>query len=256
MESSLVKEIKVGIFAVVGVVLFCLSIILLGGDKWFFTSTYQLKVRLPQVQGLGTGSVVSLTGVPVGNIDSVNFLPQSSDVEVVLSVNENVQHRITEGSKASVKTQGALGDKYVYIEPGPSDAKPLLDGAIQASDNTPDFLDLIASKGAEMGEIVNVIKEVRILFENINRDQRSARFAANMVEATDEMTKFMKEARGAIAPMTSVMKKIDAGQGTLGALINDPSLHQRLSSFFGEAPRNRFLKPLIRDSIQTNEQKK
>ena len=107
-----------------------------------------------------------------------------------------------------------------------------------------------------MGEIVNVIKEVRILFENINRDQRSARFAANMVEATDEMTKFMKEARGAIAPMTSVMKKIDAGQGTLGALINDPSLHQRLSSFFGEAPRNRFLKPLIRDSIQTNEQKK
>jgi phospholipid/cholesterol/gamma-HCH transport system substrate-binding protein len=50
------------------------------------------------------------------------------------------------------------------------------------------------------------------------------------------------------------MKKIDRGQGTLGALVNDSSLHNRLSRLLGASPRNQFLKPIIRDSIQTHEQ--
>ncbi len=264
MDSNLAKEIKVGIFAVIGVVLFCISIILLGGDKFFFTSRYRLNLRLPQAQGLGVGSVVTVAGLPVGNVESIHFVPQSSEVELTLGLNAEYQSKVTEGSKAVVKTQGALGDKYIYIEPGPMTAKPLLDGALLEADRTPDLLDIVASKGAEIGEIVNVIREVRILFENINKDERSSRLMANMVEASGEMATFLKEGRetfrlmrqDTLVPLASVMKKIDNGQGTLGALVNDPSLHQRLGTYLGETPRNRFLKPIIRDSIQTNEEKK
>lgn len=264
MESSLAKEVKVGIFAVIGVVLFCVSVILLGGDKFFFASRYQLKLRLAQVQGIGVGSVVTIQGFPVGNVESIDFVPGSTEVELTLGLNESMQSKVTEGSKAIVKTQGALGDKYIYIEPGPTTAKPLADGGVLEADKTPDFIDILASKGAEMGEIVNVIKEVRILFENINKDERSAKTMANLAEASGELTLFLREGRetfrtlrqDTLPPLASVMKKLDNGQGTLGALINDRSIHTRLGAFLGEAPRNRFLKPLLRESIQTNEEKK
>ncbi|NJL23734.1 MAG: MCE family protein [Calothrix sp. SM1_5_4] len=264
MKKHTSHEIKVGIFVAVGIALFCLSVILLGGDRFFLSHTYSLKVRLPQVQGLARGSVVSLSGVPVGNIDRIDFIPGSMDVEVTMSVEQGVQSRITEGSKAAVKTQGALGDKYIFIEPGPMGGTPLKDGAIVETDKTPDILDLIASKGQEFGEVVEVIKEVRKLFQNMNHDGRSGKLMSNLVESSDQFGKLMGEARetfrllrnDVVVPMSSVMKKIDNGQGTLGALINDPSLHSRLSGFLGETPRNRFLKPLIRDSIQTNEQRK
>ncbi len=264
MQNIMSKEVKVGIFAATGVVLFCLSVVLLGGDKFFFTSSYYLKIRVPQAQGLGKGSVVTLTGVPIGNVRSVSFSEGSSEVELTVSIERKLQSRITEGSLASIKTQGALGDKYIYIQPGPANAKPLADGALLETDRTPDFIDVISSKGAEMGEIVEVIKEVRLMFQNINRDNRSEKLMANMVESTAELTKTMNEAREtfrymrneALPPLASVMKKIDKGQGTLGALINDPSLHNRLSNMLGESPRNNFLKPLIRESIQTNEQKR
>ncbi len=59
-----------------------------------------------------------------------------------------------------------------------------------------------------------------------------------------------------LVPMSSVMKKVDKGQGTLGALVNDPSFYNRMMGFVGDSPRNKFLKPIIRDSIQTSEQKK
>lgn len=264
MDSNLNHQIKVGIFTLAGIILFCLSVILLGGDKMFFTAKYKLRVHLPQVQGLARGSVVTVSGLQIGNVDEVRFLDGSNDVEVVMSVEKSVRTRITEGSMAVVKTQGALGDKYVYISPGPLGGKPLEDGALIETDKTPDFLDLIASKGAEMGEIVEVIKEVRLLFHNINNENRSARLMNNLVEVTGEMKSTMAEARDTfrlmrtetIQPLSSVLKKVDNGQGTLGALVNDPSLHSRIQSFFGDAPRNKFLKPLIRESIQTHEEKK
>ncbi len=150
------------------------------------------------------------------------------------------------------------------MEPGPATAAVLPDNGMVITDTTPDFLDLIASKGAEMGEIVNVIKEVRVLFENINKDGNSRKLVTNLVTASEEFGSTMREARETFrvmrsetfAPMASIMKKVDRGDGTLGALVNDPSLHNRISNFFGEQPRNKFLKPMIRDSIQTNEQKK
>jgi len=263
METTLNHQIKVGIFTAIGIVLFCLSVILLGGDKFLFANRYNLKVRLPQVQGLGKGSVVSLKGVPVGNIEGIVFVPDSTDVEVTLGIEDGVKGRITKGSIASIKTQGALGDKYVYIEPGPRDAAPLASGSLLDNDKTPDFLDIIASKGSELGEVVEVIKEVRTMFQNINHEGRSARLMNNLVESSGEMAKTMQETREtmrmlrqeAIVPLASVMQKLDRGQGTLGALINDKSLHNRLTEMVGSSPRNKFLTPLIRESIQTNEAK-
>ncbi len=64
-------------------------------------------MRLPQVQGLGVGSIVSLSGVPVGNIRGIGFIEGSSEVEVTMSVDAAMRSRITEGTKAMVKTQGA-----------------------------------------------------------------------------------------------------------------------------------------------------
>src|SRR5262245_48778458 len=110
--------------------MFCVSVILLGGDKFFLKTTYELKVRLPQVQGLGRGSVVSVVGVPVGNVRDIQFIPGSTDVDVLVSLEASVYDRITEGSKATVKTQGALGDKYIYIDPGPLGGKPLKPGSV------------------------------------------------------------------------------------------------------------------------------
>lgn len=264
MESTSRHELKVGVFTAAGILLFCLSIILLGGDKMLFSRMYKLKVNLPQVQGLAKGSVVTLSGLQIGNVDDVRFTTGSNDVEVQISVELKVKPRITEGSVATVKTQGALGDKYIYITPGPAGGKPLEEGATLETDKAPDIIDLISSKGSQMGEIVEVIKELNILLQNLNYENRSARLMSNLVDVSGEMKSVMAEARDtfrlikteAIQPLSSVIKKVDRGEGTLGALVNDPSLHNRLQGFLGDAPRNKFLKPLIRDSIQTNEQKK
>ncbi len=256
MESTKRSEIKVGLFALTGVILFCVSIILLGGDKWILKRTYALKVMLPQVQGLAKGSVVSLSGVPIGNVTELDFKADSNEVEVTVKIDQGAQARITKGSMATIKTQGALGDKYIFIQPGPFGAPALQEGEMLETDRSPDFLDIMAAKGAEFGEVVNVIKEMRILLEGINKDGDGRHLISNLASAAYEARETLKIVRTeTLVPLNSVMRKLDAGQGTLGALINDPSLHNRLLGIVGSNQRNQFLKPLIRESIQTYEKK-
>jgi phospholipid/cholesterol/gamma-HCH transport system substrate-binding protein len=250
METSLSKEIKVGIFAGLGVLAFLISIILLGGDKLFLRSTYRLRVDLTDVQGLARGSVVTLEGVPAGNIHALRFMPGSKMIEVTMDLDTSYRNRITEGSKASVKTQGALGDKYIYIEAGPLDGPVLANNALLESGGEGDLLDVLTKKGADLAKIIEVIKEVRDLLHAINENGRSAKLMQNLVSDSEDLKVVLAETRKPIAKLDSILSKIDRGDGTLGALVNDPSLHNRLMQILGGSQRNKFLTPMIRESIK------
>ncbi len=272
MERQFAMEFKVGLFVIVGLIVFMLSILLLGGDQMFLTSTFQLKARFPQVQGLSQGSVVSLAGLPIGNIKAIEFEQGSRNLIVILDVDQEFQNRITEGATAAVKTQGALGDKYVFIEPGPLQAPPLKDGQFIKVNNEGDFIDVITEKTKDLSNIVDVVNEVHILLKALNQNGHSALFMTQMIDTIRETKVFLREARGLVADirgdnekdaklkaslthLSNILEKVDKGEGSLGALINDPSLHERLVSILGEKPRNKFLKPLIRDSIRKSEAK-
>lgn len=273
MESSIRSEIKVGIFVIVGLIILLLSILLLGGDQMFLANTYQLKAKFEEVQGLAKGSVVSLAGLPVGNVKNLEFAPGTMQLIVTLDIDQEFQNRITEGSLASVKTQGALGDRYVFIEPGPLEGNPLPKGAEVPTSDTGDLMEVISERSKDLANIVDVINETHTLLKAVNHEGRSALMMQNMVAATGEMKTFMNEARGlvkdlrgrnenegklkqSLTHLSNILEKVDRGDGTLGAIVNDPALHDKLMTLLGETPRNRFLKPLIRDTIQRNEDAK
>lgn len=253
MEVTLSKEIKVGIFAGLGLIAFLTSIILLGGDRVFFKSTYNLRVQFEDVQGLSRGSVVSLEGVPIGNVHSMQFIPKSKKIEVLMDIDTEFRHRITQGSVASVKTQGALGDKYIYIASGALDAQPLADNALVETSDEGDFLDMITKKGAEFGQVIDAFKEVKELLHQMNTENRMGHLMQNLVSDTADLKTVLNEVKKPVAKLDNILTKIDRGDGTLGALINDPTLHHKLVQLFGGNQRNKFLTPMIRESIKESE---
>lgn len=253
MEVTLSKEIKVGLFAGLGLIAFLTSIILLGGDRVFFKSSYGLRVQFEDVQGLSRGSVVSLEGVPVGNVRSMQFIPKSKKIEVAMDIDSEFRHRITAGSIASVKTQGALGDKYIYIQSGALDAQPLADNALVETSEEGDLLDMITKKGAEFGQVLDAFKEVKELLRQMNSENRMGRLMQNMVADSAEIKNVLNDVKKPVAKLDSILTKIDRGDGTLGALINDPTLHHKLVQLFGGNTRNKFLTPMIRESIKESE---
>lgn len=264
METSRWNEIKVGLFVACGTGLLLLSIILLGGDRAFLNSSIKLRFHLKTVQGITGGSIVSLAGVNVGNVNKITFIPGKDLLEVEATIDRTFQSRITQGSLASIKTQGALGDKYIYIEPGPPEAKPYEDGALIPAGGEPDLFDKLAARGGELTNVVDVINEALILLKNLNANGKSAEVMSRIVALTESMDKTMgefkqlaRDARGGekeelrktIEGLRSIILKIEKGEGTLGALIQDRALYDRLKQLLGGSARDTMMKSLIRDSI-------
>lgn len=261
------REYKVGVFVTIGLFLLMATIVILGGTKNLFGKHYTLTLNLPSVEGLGPGSVVQVAGLKVGNVDSVTFSEKDSQLKVTMKIETEYQSRITEGSTGSLRTQGALGDKFVFIEPGPPTARPLKDGEVLSTASGGDLFSALAAKGPEFEKIFAIINEVHKLVSSFNAEGRSNRIAKNLADGTDDLKgamdklnhilKSLEEKNGngnqiqkSLTHLSSILEKVDRGQGTLGALINDSSVFDRLKEFTGGNKRDKYLKNVIRDTIQ------
>ncbi len=259
-------EIKVGMFVIVGLVAAAASILMLGGDRFAFKRQVTFKARFSEVQGLFPGSIVSLSGLRIGNIKAITLSPDLK-LEIEMQVETQFAERITEGAVVSINTQGALGDKYMFIKPGPPEAKPISPGSTLPSDET-DFMKMLTSRQDGVARVVDLIKELHVLVASVNQDGKTGKIISNMAEASEKMKTTMikldailgdvngvnaedKRLKKAMISLASVMEKVDKGQGTLGQLINDPSVYQSLKNLLGPSPRGKFMKDMVRETIKS-----
>lgn len=118
-----------------------------------------------------------------------------------------------------------------------------------------------------MARAVDLVKEMHILVLSLNQEGKTAKIMSNMVEASEKLKTTLtkldgllsdiggpnpddKKFKKAIASLANVLEKIDKGQGSLGQLINDPSVHQSLKTMLGSSSRGKFVKDMARETIQ------
>jgi phospholipid/cholesterol/gamma-HCH transport system substrate-binding protein len=253
-------EKKIGIFVLTGFAVLITVIFIIGGNRSMFSSTYELRVRFPQVQGISKGSVVQLVGLPVGNVDRIEFDDESGQLDVVLEINSEFQNRITEGSFAGVRTQGALGDKFVYVTPGKGGA-PMKQGDLLGTEQGGDIFTTLSEKTANINEVFEIISGLKKIVNDINGNDEIKTIVANLKSTTDDLRAFTndlnkdksgQEIRQTIGKLHQIIAKIENGSGTLGAIINDPTLYKKLQQLAG--PQNVSpIKSAIRDSIRETE---
>ena len=53
--------------------------------------------------------------------------------------------------------------------------------------------------------------------------------------------------------MKKITTRVNAGEGTLGAVINDPTVYEDLKEILGNIKRNRVLRELVRMSISNSD---
>src|SRR5690606_18130109 len=135
------------------------------------------------------------------------FAGDSGLLEVVLEIDESFKARITEGSQASIKTQGALGDKYIFITPAEAQNPPLPDGGFLKSGDTKDFIDQIAAESEKLSSIGDVIQELNTLLKNINHDNNSQKLVQNLSDGGESLEKFFTKAeRETLVRLNSILK--------------------------------------------------
>jgi len=259
-------ELKVGIAVGLCVLLLVVTVVMLGGNKSLFSNTYTLRASLDKVEGLADGSIVRLSGFQVGNVSGIEFSNEDNKLVVYLKILTKFQNKITTNSMAGLRTQGALGDKYIYIDPGTGKEPgvPLKNGDFIASEPSDDIFSTLTQRGGELTKVFDILNELHTLTKSLNQDGRSDKLMVNMTKGSADFQKAMDQLNLALQDLrgedgknlkkiskhlASVVEKIDNGSGTLGGLINDSTLHDRLKSMVGGSQRTE-LKTLLQKTIQ------
>src|SRR5437879_336672 len=112
--------LKVGIVVFIGLIIFVFIVSIVGTEQNVFTSTYQLKVFLPNVQGLVTGAQITLGGLKVGFVTDMQFVRRDTvnGVDVTMQITTKYRASITSRTTGQIKTIGLLGDKYIDLSIG------------------------------------------------------------------------------------------------------------------------------------------
>jgi len=189
------RAARLGAFIVVTLAILVAGVFIIGSKQYLFSSTYQLKAQFDNVVGLDAGADVRVGGVHSGTVSSIVLPHQPGEkVTVVMEVGKSTHEIIKRDSVATIETEGLLGNQYLAISFGSSGKGDVRDG------------DTIASQPPlEMSELLQ--KTNGILDSSQQAIQNTTRATANL---------------------QSISAKIDAGQGTAGALVNDKQLYSNL----------------------------
>ena len=110
---------RVGVLVVLAVLFLSIGVFLIGNKDLLFSSTYRLKADFQNVAGLNNGAEVRIGGIHQGTVKEID-LPSQPDgkVTVVMNLRSPTRNIVKKDSRASIKTEGLLGDKYVEISFG------------------------------------------------------------------------------------------------------------------------------------------
>jgi phospholipid/cholesterol/gamma-HCH transport system substrate-binding protein len=189
------RTARLGAFIIATLAILVAGIFIIGGKQYLFSSTYQLKAQFDNVEGLDAGGDVRVGGVHSGTVHSI-VLPHKpgEKVTVIMDMGKSTHEIIKQDSVASIETEGLLGNQFLAISFGSAGTAGVRDG------------DTIASlPPLEMAQLLNKMSGI-----------------------LDSSQQAIKNATGATANLDSISAKINSGQGTVGALVNDKQLYANL----------------------------
>jgi phospholipid/cholesterol/gamma-HCH transport system substrate-binding protein len=271
MKAPKEHQLRVGLFITIGIVILCVSIFFLGGSNVIKSQVY-FKARFSQTQGLQKGSVVSFTGITVGNIDDIDLLPGENTVEIIMKIDAKFAERFTEGTEVDIRTQGALGDKYIFVKPGNPQAKPITPETVLPVMHATDIISVFNEKGDQAAKIFDILNDLHTITQSIASENQLGRLIGNtdstmaqLKKTLEESERLIKEIRGgsnanepskiakSVDKLDHILTRLEKGEGTLGALLTDSALHERLKVMLGADNKTNSIRSLMRTSIEHQE---
>jgi phospholipid/cholesterol/gamma-HCH transport system substrate-binding protein len=261
MEPGKNKKIIVGLFIVLGFILFTVAIFVIGSKENLFTPTFKLNSEFETVIGLKQGASVRMNGISVGKVDNIE-IKSKTIVLVEMTLEKGVQKFIKKDSKATISSEGLVGNKIVELIPGSSEAPSIMDNEMLASvkpvevqdiisglKETSDNATLITKDLSEitgrinngegtLGQLINndqLYKSVDSSMQNFvgisgNVNQILLKIAGAVDNMTGDFTQLTSTIRKITADISEITRKMNSSESIVGTLLTDTLFANNLKS--------------------------
>ena len=223
----------VGVFVLGGLILFTVGLFMIGDRQMAFAKKFTVYTEFKKITGLQPGAIVRVSGAKAGSITEI--LPPNRPSEkfrVKLEITENLHQLVRTDSIATIETEGLVGGSYLGIGTGTDAAPPVTANATIAGKEPFDIADLMQQMG-------DTIKRVNETFDDMKADVQGTVLAVgNTVDNANaliiDVSADLKQMAASGATLSSdaarIAEGIRSGKGTIGKLVNDDELYNRVSA--------------------------
>jgi phospholipid/cholesterol/gamma-HCH transport system substrate-binding protein len=165
----------------------------------------------------------------VGNVEKIAL--EKGKAKVTFRVPSDIA--LYKDSKAYLKSEGLLGEKYVEISPGtPGYPKLEQNGVVEQGEPPVDMEQFLSKVGTikddikdiakPLGDVLKAVdaKKVGGMIDNFNR------FSGQLTGIANDSKETIQRAKEAFSRMEDIGDKVKKGEGTLGKLIADETIYQ------------------------------
>lgn len=206
---------RLGVFVLIGTILFIVGVYLIGQRQDMFKSTFTISSFFKNVNGLQKGNNVRYSGINIGTVKNIEMLNDST-IRVDMNIDEKIIQHIKKDAIATIGSDGLVGNMIVNVIPGRGVSEKIENGDIiesyskigtsdilntlnTSSENaailTADLLDITQSitegKGT-IGVLLNDTVMAKDLKQSVNNIKNISQNAVNTLGELNEVITSLK----------------------------------------------------------------
>ncbi len=158
--SNTSTELKVGIFAIIVIMVLSYITFKVGSLPLIWEKGYRLYADFDDISGLDEQSRIKIAGVETGIVEKINL--QEGRARITLLIEPDI--KIYKNAIASLRMSGLLGDRYLSIYTGSSDQPMLESGDVIVRTRPAADIDMLAnqltSAANYIGDLTKSLQEI------------------------------------------------------------------------------------------------
>lgn len=220
---------KLGMFVLIGLVLFAFTIYYVGMQKNLFGSTFRLKSNFKNVSGLEVGNNVRFSGINVGTVSEIELITDSS-VVVNLLIKDDVQQFIKTDATASIGSDGLMGDKVLTISPGINSRNTVKDNDQIASKAPIDMEDVMVSIKKSVDNASIITGQIAEFSYKMNHGNGTLSKLISDEEFAKSLKTTLSNLENSSNEFAHFTNKMNNGKGALSKLVTDEKMGKMIDS--------------------------
>ena len=168
MERTTSQKIRLGLFVIIGLLIFILAVYLIGDKQKMFGKTNHLEAVFNNVNGLQLGNSVRYSGISVGTVRGIEMI-NDTVIRVDMIIDKAIFPYIKQDAVATISSDGLVGNMIINIIPGKG--------------NQP---------SVEPGDEISSINKIRTedMLNTLNvTNKNAAKLTTNLLKITNEIIK-------------------------------------------------------------------
>ena len=232
------RAVGAGAFVVIGLLLFAVGLFTIGERRMLFEKRFPVYTEFKRLGELEVGATVRVAGATAGEVTDIQLpTSPSGTFRVRMELREALHPIVRTDSVAATQTEGLIGGVFLNIAAGTEQAPLLPDGGTIRGREPFAIADLLEQASETITTVNQTVNELRSDVESAVKQVLMTTEDAHLLvsEIRPEIEEMARNGTRISKDTHEMVASINEGKGTLGKLINDDGLYERVKGIADQA---------------------